>query len=93
MFEGREFPPLYMIEKNYSIERITGHPEFSNRVDLICEQCSKHGINFGVETLITARYIRAVYEEGMLSKAIEDRLRSNGFLFSDEGEIKCCMSY
>ena len=81
-----------MLDRRWSIDRILNIIEKCGRVDLICEQCLAFGFNFGVETIVSANYLREVFNVGRLPQDTEVRLRAACFLFTEQGEIMCCLS-
>ena len=90
MYEGFAFPTQFMIDQKWSSERILSHPEFGVREAMIKEQCRTVGFNFGIETINTAKFIRALYELNGLPSDILASFEESGFLFSEEGEMKSC---
>ena len=91
-YNGRALPTNEMLDYKWGIDRILNILEICNRVDLICEQCLAFGFNFGVETIVSANYLREVFNVGRLPPDTDVRLRAAGFLFTEQGEIMCCLS-
>jgi hypothetical protein len=93
MYEDKPLPTQYMLDQEWGIHRILGILDIGKRVELICKQCRDVGFNYGKKTTKSANYLRAVHEVGELPQDTVDRLNASGFLFTEQGEIKCCSSY
>ena len=90
MYDARAFPTNRMIDEDWSIERITSHPEFGVRVTMVCEQCSNVGFNHGIETITSANYFRVLHKLNKLPGDSLASLKESGFSFSEKGEMKSC---